>query len=120
MAYYQNRHVTVTIAINTALSTAISPNGEKTFDIQTPAVWTAADIAFEVSNDGTTFYPLYSSAGARIKNTTVATGAAQVYNAASGAEAVMGWAYFRLVSINTGTGANEVQAAARTVVVILR
>ena len=120
MAHFRNRHETVTILINTAVSSVISPNGEQSIDVQTPAAWTAADIAFEVSNDNVTYYPLVSSAGARVKISGVTTNAAKVYNGGAGVEAVMGWPYFRLVSVNTGTSADENQAAARTLVVILR
>ena len=55
---------TATIAISTSLSAAIAlPPGWYPAAILMPAAWTAADLTFQLSLDGTTFADLYDEAG---------------------------------------------------------
>ncbi len=104
-----------TIANGAAVSTAIDVSKLQLLGIAVvvPAAWTAADIGFEVSSDGTTWIPLQDDTGARIKIAGVTTNASKAYIAPSGAWAVGAFPYARLVSLNTSTGANANQAAER-------
>ena len=112
---------TVTIASGAAVSSSIDlasivPRG---IAVQTPAAWTAADIGLEVSVDNSTFIKLYDEFGARVKVTNVATGAAGVYILPASAWAISVYAYARFASLNTSTGADANQGAARTLKAIL-
>ena len=109
----------VTIAINTAISDAVdvAAFGPRGLAIQTPAVWTAADIGFVLSADGINYYPLYDENGDRVLITTVATGAAQIYTAPAALWAAGAYTHLKLVSLDTSTGAPANQAAARALVV---
>lgn len=104
------------IAINTAVSGAIDVRGfgPRGLAVQTPAAWTAADIALQVSDNSTDFFPIYGDTGARVKITTVATAAAQVYIFPPEVWIIGAYKYIRLESINTVTGAAENQTTART------
>ena len=64
MSYIGTRSLPATILINTALSAAVELNGADIIRISMPAAWTAADITFQVSDDGgTTFRDLYMEWG---------------------------------------------------------
>jgi len=77
-----------------------------------PAVWTAADLYFEVSEDNETFYPLYDEEGSIVLISGIATSEARVYAAPATVWAVGSWPYMRLV-------ASAAQGAARTLVVAM-
>jgi len=109
---------TATIASGAAVSNALAMTGYRGLAVQTPAVWTAANIGFEVSEDGTTFVPLYDEEGARVVISSVATGAARLYCAPAQAWACGVYPYVRLASLDTADGSAENQAAARTLKVI--
>lgn len=109
---------TATIASGAAVSNALKLTGYRGLAVQTPATWTAANIGFEVSEDGTTFIPLYDEDGARVVISSVATGAAQLYCAPAEAWACGVYPYVRLASLDTADGSAENQAAARTLKVI--
>lgn len=97
----------------------ITARGFRGLVVVTPAAWTAADIGFEASSDGSAWLPLMDNAGARVRITGVATSAARAYVAPSTAWGAGAFPFVRLVSLNTGTGANENQGAARTLTVVL-
>jgi len=60
MSYVGTREVTATIALNGNLSAAVELNGADVLRIAMPAAWTAADLTFQVSDDGgTTFRNVY-------------------------------------------------------------
>ena len=60
MSYIGTREVTATIAINESLSAAVELDGADVLRIAMPAAWTAADLTFQVSDDGgTTFRNVY-------------------------------------------------------------
>ncbi len=60
MSYIGTREVTATIIINESLSAAVELNGADVLRIAMPAAWDAADLTFQVSDDGgTTFRNLY-------------------------------------------------------------
>ncbi len=52
-----------TIPNGTALSESIDKRGLSGGSVQFPATWTAANMAFKVSNDGTNFFPLKDATG---------------------------------------------------------
>lgn len=51
------------IALNGNLSTAVDLGSQRPVRLIMPAAWTAADLTFQASNDGTTFNNLYDSLG---------------------------------------------------------
>jgi hypothetical protein len=106
----------VVIANAAAVSGSFDVNaqGGRGFAVEVPVAWTAADIAFEVSDDDSTYVPLYSDTGARVKITNIATAAVQVYIVPAEAWAIGAYLFMRLVSIDTSTGANTNQGAERT------
>lgn len=90
-----------------------------------PSAWTAADLKFQVSFDGgTTWVDVATAAAAVIKLTSIPTAQSILLYApvdAGGNDYLAALfrafpnAYFQVVSINTGTGADENQGAARTI-----
>ncbi len=122
----QNR-LTVTIANGAAASSdlyagsdgRVRARGLRLLSVRTPSAWTAADIGFEVSADGSTWLKVYDEEGARIKITGIATSAAGVYTAPAKLAMVGMWPYVRLVSLNTSSGADVNQAAERTLIVAI-
>lgn len=110
---------TLTIAINAAISDAydVGAYGGRGFAIQIPAVWTAANIGFDVSSDKSTWIPLYNDVGSRVKITNVPTGLAVELIAPPEAWAIGASQWMRLVSVDTtGDTATTNQAAARVLV----
>lgn len=110
-----------TIANGAALTGAFDLQSTKArgFAVVVPGTWTAADIAFQVSEDDSTYYKVYDKTGARVKITGIATSEAAVYVAPAEAWAVGVWRYLKLESINTGTGAAENQGAERALTITL-
>lgn len=112
---------TVAIASGAAVSETVTltttrPRG---LAVLVPSAWTAADIGFEISTDNSAWVPLYGDTGLRIKITTIATAASQLYIAPTEVWAACAFPYLRLASLNTGTGANANQGAARSLIVVL-
>lgn len=107
-----------TIASGAAASGGLKLTGYRGLAVQTPAAWTAANIGFEVSEDDSTYVPLYDEDGARVVISGVATGAAAVYIAPAEVWAAGVYPYVRLASLDTADGSAENQAAARTLKVI--
>lgn len=116
MAFY--KEATVTIANGAAVSDSIQGNDlseADSFTIAFPSAWTAADLGFEVSDDdGATWLPFRDAVWGRVRIQNVATGAAAVVAVPAELWGVTKHALFRLVSLNTSTGANENQLADRT------
>jgi hypothetical protein len=110
------RHtVDVTIPINTALSNAIQITFTDIVGFYMPAAWTAADIGFEVSHDGVTYYIVSDSAGALV---TIPVAADDFITLPDGF--VQGNKWCRVRSQNGGTGAAVNQLAARTIKLVKR
>lgn len=111
----------LTIANGAAVSNsfAIEDLAFSELAVQTPAVWTAADIGIEVSLDNVTFFPLRNTDGARMKITGVKAAEADVYRFGASSIVVGSWKYARLGSLNTSTEAAVNQGAARALVVHL-
>lgn len=116
--YYQP----VTIASGQSVSSTIDAGGLrfKLVSVEVPAEWTAADIGFQVSRDGTTFAPLFYDADgtrARVKIAQVQTDGTGVYIAPAEAWALSVYPYFRLESLDASDESAEDQGAARTLYV---
>jgi len=105
---------TATIAISTSLSAAIAlPPGWYPAAILMPAAWTAADLTFQLSLDGTTFADLYDDAGTEV----TAKAAAARYITLDPLE----FRTARAIKLRSGTAASAVnQEAARTLILVLR
>lgn len=111
--------VAVTIANNTASSSAVETNGRRLVAVQTPAAWTAADITFDVYDaENAQWLKIVDAAGAAVKITGVATGAAEI-NLPPEIGDRLTYNRMRLTSTNTASEADVNQGAARTLYVIL-
>jgi len=107
-----------TIAINTALSDAITLTDNVLCAVEFPGTWTAASLSFSVSWDGSTYTPLYivSSALAATEY-AITSPAASITIALDPAI----FASVRYVKLRSGTAAATVnQAAARSIRLITR
>ena len=106
---------TATIASGAALSGAFSSGDKLICAVQMPAAWTAADLTYQISDDGgTTWFELLDDTGTAV--TLVSPAAGKRYNLpASDYESG------RLFKVRSGTSSVPVnQAAARTLTFITR
>lgn len=108
---------TVTIAAAASLSGGvnISPRGTESslVEIVMPAVWTAANLTFQTSNDGVTYQDYYAADGTEV---TVIAAAARNIGIAAVDFAGAGW-----LKVRSGTAlAPVVQGAARVITLITR
>lgn len=102
------------IANGASLSGAVVlPPAEYLAGIVMPAAWTAANLTFQVSEDGVTYNDLYDQDGTEI-NVTAAASRHIILNP----ETFWGIHYLKVRSGTTGTAVN--QGAARTVVLVTR
>jgi hypothetical protein len=88
------------------------------YGVAIPSAWTAADVGFEVSSDGTVYQQLADSGGTLVKVKGIGTAAARVYSAPAECWIVGTYQYLRLASINTASDAYVNQGDARTVEII--
>ena len=104
---------TATISSGQSLSASIDLKDQPIVAIQMPASWTAANLTFQGSNDGTTFVDVFNSYGDEFG----VTASANRYIVLSPFE--FQWArYIKIRSGTTGTPVN--QGADRTLVIITR
>jgi len=103
----------VTIAAAASLSSAASCQGRALAGILMPAAWTAADLTFQASVDGTTYGNFYTVAGAEI--TVIATVDNFIQIEPSG---FSGPLYLKVRSGPAGAAQN--QAAARIITLVFR
>lgn len=111
---------TATIANAGSLSGTIALDGFVLMAIQMPAAWTAADITFDGSVDGTTFSPVFDDSGTEVKITAAAaaTLAGKVCVNASLLEKL---AALYAIRIRSGvSGATVAQGAARSFSLVLK
>lgn len=106
--------VDVVIPINTALSNAIQIAHTDIVGFYMPAAWDAADIGFQVSDDGTTFFAVSDSTGALV---TIPVAASEFITLPD--SFIQGNRHVRLWSQN-GSGAGVNQTAARTIKIVKR
>lgn len=104
---------TSTVANGASLSGANDLAGETLVGIHMPAVWTAANLTFQVSEDGITYDNLYD----RFGNETVYTTAAARFMPVLPSE----WIGIRYIKVRSGTsGVPVAQAAARAIVLVTK
>jgi hypothetical protein len=105
------RIVDAVIANGQSLSGLIPLGNETLCGIQMPAAWTAADLSFQVSYDGTTWAEMIDQAGANIAVTGPAASEYVAFNNAT----IALFAGVRFLKIRSGpVGAPVAQGAART------
>lgn len=105
--------LTATISNGQAITASIYLRDQPLVAIQMPASWTAANLTFQGSNDGTTFFDVYNLDG----DEYTVTAAASRYIVLSPFE--FQWArYIKIRSGTTGTPVN--QSADRTIVLVTR
>lgn len=95
---------TVTIASGESLSGVIELRGCSLSKIIMPSTWTAANITFQISCDGTTYADLYDENGNEI---TLSVAASRAYKLP-----IDLWCDVRWLKIRSGTGAVPVNQAA--------
>lgn len=102
----------VDIANGASLSDALNLAGMTMVAIVIPAAWTAANLTFQASIDGTTYYNLFDDGG----NEQTVTAAASEHLFLSPLE----WIGINWIKIRSGTsGAAVNQGAARTIQVVV-
>lgn len=101
-----------TISNGTALSTAIDLDITRPFAFVLPAAWTAANLTFQVSLDGTTWCNLFDDAGTEVTVVALVSQYVVIANPAK-------WLGVRFLKIRSGTsGAAVNQGADRIVTVV--
>lgn len=98
-----NDPIDVLISDGTSISASINLGGRKPVGVLVPASWTAADITFQSSVDGTNFYDVYDVDGAEL---TVTVASSRIVAIASGDSLCMG-PYVKVRSGTTGTPVNQ-------------
>jgi hypothetical protein len=107
---------TATIKNGESVSNAIRIKYAKYVGLLTPSAWTAADIAFQVSHDGSTFVDLYDDSGSRVTVTAAASRAIALDLAAL---SLSMWDFVKLESVSTSDSDTAVnQGAERTITVV--
>lgn len=109
---------TVTIASGTSLSGALNlgPMVTGIVAIEMPAAWTAANLTFQVSTDGTTYVNLYNDGGTEA---TITAAASQTLSMRQDMTAIL--SKFRWLKIRSGTSGTPVnQGADRSLAVYAR
>ena len=109
-------HVTIP---NTGMtSDPLDLGGFQITGIITPAGWTAADLCFQISNDSTSFYSLFTTAGeVKIPSASIPTGGGQHYIALDPAI----FQGIRFILLASGIeGARVAQGADRIIYVVTR
>lgn len=106
----QEYDVSITVATDAKLSDPVYLAGRSLVGIILPGTWTASDLTFQVSMDGTAWHDLYTDTGLYTYPTAgLAAGAASMFNP----ELFYAWDYVRIKSVTD-------QAADRTVTLIAR
>lgn len=105
--------LTVTIANGASLSGAVSLAGLLLVGIVMPASWTAADLTFQASRDGSTYNNVYDEGGLE-----VTVDAAVSRHIVIDPARFAGCEYLKVRSGTSGVAVN--QAAARSLVLIVR
>lgn len=102
-----------TIANGAALSGAVDLQGNTIVGIQMPSSWTAANLTFQGSADGTTYQDVYDTSGTEVVITAAASRCIVVNPATFQA--------LRFLKIRSGTTGTPVnQGAARTISLIVK
>jgi hypothetical protein len=112
--YAEPTYQTATISNTESLSSAIELHpAHYAFAIGMPATWTAANLTFQVSHDGTTWKNLYDDEGNEVTVTAAASRMIRLYPEE--------WAAFKHLKIRSGTSGSAVaQGGDRTLIVLTR
>jgi hypothetical protein len=113
---------TCTFAAGQSISSAINlaSIGPRGLGLVVPAVWTAANIGFDISLDGETWGPCNDKTGSRFVVSGIATAQFAYYETPAGLWGIGTLPYMRLVSLSTSDNSTPVnQAAARSLVVCM-
>ena len=120
----ETKYITTSIALGASLTAAIplaqvdsttniNLNGMRLFGIVMPAAWTAANLTFQASADGTTYSNMYNSDGTEL--TVTASTSRYIY-----LDPAI-FASVQFLKIRSGTAGTPVnQEAARTIGLVLR
>lgn len=110
---HQQENPVATIANGQSLSDAIDLGGLRLVSIVMPSAWTAANLTFQVSHDGTTYNNLYDAGGSEV--TTTAAASRYIYLDPAF------WSGIRFLKVRSGTsGAAVAQGAERLVTLVCR
>jgi hypothetical protein len=97
----------ISIANGASLSSAIDLGNTRLSYIVMPSAWTAANLTFQVSEDGVTYADLYNDSGTEYTVTAAASRTLRV--------TLPDWLAIRYLKVRSGTSASPVtQGAART------
>ena len=115
-----------TIANSGNLSDAVEIPGYRVIGIISPAAWTAADIALQISLDGTNYKKVMDHAGEIIKFKDIQTaesrihllGATEATDVGGGMPFIIG-SHVKLQSVNTADETDEAQGAERVLYVLM-
>lgn len=105
---YATRVKTVTIAAGASVSDAAGVSEMSLTGVYMPSAWTAAGLALEVSQDGSTWLPVYNTDGGSVYSATVGT--SRYVPIARGL--TLGAVWLRVRSGTTAVPVNQVAAAA--------
>lgn len=106
--------LTTTIALGGSLSAAVTLQRRPILAIIVPAGWDDADLTFQVSQDGITYYELVTEAGAAVQLDVVAGKMHRTTNLDQ-------WAGYQYMKVRSGTfGTPVTQSAARTITLTVR
>lgn len=111
---FQDRRAstTVTILDGASLSSAADLGGGNLLAIEVPASWTAADITFQASNDGTTFYNVYTDTGSELTATVASSERVILYG-----DDYKSIRHIKVRSGTSGTAVNQVGDITLTLIV---
>ncbi len=106
--------LTTTIALSGSLSAAVTLQRRPILAIIVPTGWDDADLTFQVSQDGITYYELVTEAGAAVQLDVVA---GKMHRTTS----LDQWAGYQYMKVRSGTfGTPVTQSAARTITLTVR
>lgn len=105
---------TAVVASGASLSGAVTLGGYRLAGVVMPADWTAANLTFQGSHDGTTYWNVYDDAGSEVSVT-----AAEDRDIGIRANVALALAPWRFLKVRSGTSGTPVnQAADRTLTLI--
>lgn len=111
----ERAQATATIANGASLSGAVDLVDYRPIAVQMPATWTAANLTFQASVDGTTYQDVYDDSA-----TELAVGAASARYVALGSAAQLALSGAQYLKVRSGASGSPVnQGGARSVVLVL-
>lgn len=92
----------------------LGPRGIAVLIQAAAANWVAADMGFEVSDDGSFFVPLCKNDGTRVLISGISTAFTRLYIAPAEAFPLGAWPYMRLASVSTANAFTSVTQTNKT------